>query len=362
MNNSLKILQIVFFTAVILYIGQALWVTLSFALLLSFVLYPSCHWLERHRVPRIFSITIVIISFCILLSLLLALLVQQFYSFLEQWPELSQKIRLQFNKLLVTTELFFDLDKHWWRNLFTSTSQNILQRLPQTLFDTSVSTLLFLLVPVFTALILYYRDLLIAFVFRITPKRWKVDYQSVLKEVLHTYFSFVKGMTLVYLIVGILNSLGLLLIGIPQAFFFGFAASILTFIPYVGITVGALLPIAVAWLTYDSVLYPIGVILVFVIVQILEANIIFPVAVSFKLRINTLVTMVAIVAGGILWGAAGMILFIPFLAILKLIAEKVDDLHPLAILLGTTDDLKKYKKPDKPKNRKKTHQMITDNQ
>ncbi|MDF9796539.1 putative PurR-regulated permease PerM [Catalinimonas alkaloidigena] len=342
MNQSLKILQITFFAAVILYVGQALWVTLSFAMLLSFVLYPSCHWLENHRVPRFLSITIVMIIFCILLSLLLALLVQQFYGFLEQWPELSGKIRVQLDRLLVTTEEFFALDQDWWRNFFTTASQSILQQLPKTLLNTSVSTLLVLLVPVFSGLILYYRDLLVAFVLRIIPKRWKVDYQSVLKEVLQTYFSFIKGMTLVYLIVGLLNSIGLMLIGIPQAFFFGFVASILTFIPYVGITVGALLPITVAWLTYDSVLYPIGVIVVFVIVQILEANIIFPVAVSFKLRINTFVTMVAIVAGGILWGASGMILFIPFLAILKLLAEKVSQLRALAILLGTTQDLKKY--------------------
>ncbi len=151
-------------------------------------------------------------------------------------------------------------------------------------------------------------------------------------------------MGLVYLIVGILNSIGLALIGIPNPIFFGFIASILTFIPYVGITMGALMPITVSWLVYDSIYYPLGVIAVFVIVQVLEANVIFPLAVSGRLKINALMTLVVIIGGGIIWGALGMVLFLPFAAILKLIADQVEDMRPVAILLGTKDDIK----PEEP--------------
>mgnify|MGYP003353239754 FL=1 len=134
--------------------------------------------------------------------------------------------------------------------------------------------------------------------------------------------------------VGVLNSIGLLLLGIQQAFLFGFIASILTFIPYVGIMIASLLPITVAWLTKDSLWYPAGVVMVFALVQYLEANVIFPMAVSSRLKISTLVTVVVMFAGGILWGAAGMILFIPFAAIAKLIVDEVDPGGPLARLLG----------------------------
>lgn len=91
MNHALKILQLVFFTSIILYVGQAIWIPISFALLISFIVYPFCHWLERHRIPRFLSITIVIASFTVLLFLLLALLIQQFYSFVAQLPVLSEK-------------------------------------------------------------------------------------------------------------------------------------------------------------------------------------------------------------------------------------------------------------------------------
>ena len=109
-------------------------------------------------------------------------------------------------------------------------------------------------------------------------------------------------MALVYLVVGILNVAGLLLFGVPHAVLFGIVASLLTFIPYVGITLGSLLPISMAWLTYDSVWYPLGVVAVFTVVQYLEANLIFPLAVSYRLQVNTLFMILAIIAGGITWG------------------------------------------------------------
>jgi predicted PurR-regulated permease PerM len=115
---------------------------------------------------------------------------------------------------------------------------------------------------------------------------------------------------------------------------FGFIASVLTFIPYIGIITASLLPITMAWITYDSIWYPLGVVGIFTFVQYLEANIIFPMAVSNRLSINTFVTIVVILAGGVLWGAAGMILFIPYAAILKLIADRTDHLKALSLILG----------------------------
>ncbi len=151
------------------------------------------------------------------------------------------------------------------------------------------------------------------------------------------YYSFIKGMAIVYLVVGILNSIGLLLLGVPHAILFGFIAAVLTFIPYFGIMVGSLLPITVAWVTYNSIWYPIGIIAIFAVVQYLEANIIFPLAVSNRLNVNTFVMLVAIFVGGVLWGLAGMILFVPFVGIAKLIADHNPKWKTLSMILGVSE-------------------------
>lgn len=337
--NYLKVLQVTVLLSALLYFGQSLFIPLSFALLISFVLYPVCHWLEKHKISRTLSITISLAGFFIILGLLAGLLWHQFTLFTRDWPALSEKISVHLDQLGIYIDQLFQISteerQNWLRSLVNNLFENTLEALPQTIYDTSVSTVLLLLVPFYTALILFYRNLLVSFLFEVFPSSRHKDIQVLLPETIHTYFNFIKGMALVYLIVGVLNSIGLALLGIPNPVFFGFVASILTFIPYVGITIGALLPISVAWLTFDSIWYPLGVVGVFVFVQILEANVIFPLAVSHQLKLNALVAIVVIIAGGIIWGASGLILFLPFIAIIKLIADRVDELKPLSILLGT---------------------------
>jgi len=190
------------------------------------------------------------------------------------------------------------------------------------------------LIPVYSALILYYRHYWVRILHRLFPGEKMSSLREMLMLTIRTYYNFIKGMALVYLVVGILNSLGLLLLGIPHPFLFGLIASILTFVPYVGIIVGSLLPITMAWITYDSVWYPLGIVGVFSFVQYLEANVIFPLAVSSRLNVNALVMLIAIFVGGILWGMAGMILFVPFVGIAKLIADHNPRWKTISMILG----------------------------
>jgi predicted PurR-regulated permease PerM len=197
------------------------------------------------------------------------------------------------------------------------------------------------MIPVFSALILFHRQMLSNALYELFPPERKKTIHEILVETIHAYYNFIKGMLVVYLIVGLLNSIGLLIIGVPHPFLFGFIASILTFIPYVGIMISSLLPIAVSWITYNSIWYPLAVIAVFSIVQLLEAYIIFPFAVGSRLKINTLVIITMVIVGGILWGAAGMILFIPFISIIKLISDRTPSLKTLSVLLGDGEHKKK---------------------
>lgn len=349
-NNfkPLVALQYTFFIVLLLYWGRSLFIPLSVALLVSFILYPVCAWLEQHKISRMGSIFIGLLVFFALIGALLTLLFYQFGAFMREWPELSSK----FNAFIKDVDR--DMASTWLRiflkpgesvvsTVINYISENALPRLPKTIYQSSITLVLLILIPVYVALILYYREVLVAFLYKIFPQQAGKYIHELLPNVILTYYNFIKGMGMVYLIVGILNSLGLFLLGIPNPIFFGFVASILTFIPYVGITIGAILPMAVSWLKYDSIMYPLGVVVVFVIVQVLEANVIFPLAVSQRLKINALVTLIVIIAGGLIWGAMGMVLFLPFIAILKLIADEVKELEPIAIFLGTRDDLEKLK-------------------
>lgn len=337
-NRTLEFLQYFVLGSVLLYLGRNLFIPLSFALLISFILYPICSWLERKGISRISSILMSIVLLSTLVIGAVALLVQQFTAFIKEWPTLKIKLEeslIEFSHVLKNDyAISKEQQDAFLDQVMNHSSGDVISILKTGISASAFWVVMLILIPVFAILILYYRNLLAHVLYRLFPSERKESIKEILLLTTSTYYNFIKGMIIVYIIVGILNSVGLLLLGVPHAIFFGFMASILTFIPYIGIMVGSLLPIAMAWITYNSIWYALGVVAIFAFVQYLEANVIFPLAVSNRLNINALATLVAILAGGIIWGVAGMILFVPFLAITKLIADHHPKMKIWSMLLG----------------------------
>ncbi|HEY3406303.1 MAG TPA: AI-2E family transporter [Ohtaekwangia sp.] len=340
---NLKWLQYVVFVSLILYFGRDIFIPISFAVLVSFVSYPFCVWLEKKGMSRIGAIAIAVGVLMILFSATVVLLITQFIDFMKELPALQDKLGKtieRFSNILsgsygITPEQ----QKQWVSRMMSESGGGLLDFIRQAISTSALSATMMLLIPVYVALILYYRHLWVHIIYRFFPGESQASINEILSLTIKAYYNFIKGMALVYLLVGILNSVGLLILGIPHAILFGFIASVLTFIPYVGILIGSLLPIAIAWITYDSIWYPLGIVGIFVLVQYLEANVIFPLAVSSRLKVNALVMLIAIFCGGVLWGVAGMILFVPFVGILKLIADHNPKLKTLAMVLGTEKNM-----------------------
>ena len=337
-RSVLSVLQYIVFGSVVLYFGREVFIPISFALLISFVLYPVCAWLERRGMGRLLAIIIAISLMIIAGLVIFSLLIFQFLSFLNEWPALQEKLAKslqEISRLLIDVfGISQERQQDWISKLASQSGSGILSLVSNAVSASVSSTVLFVLVPVYSVLVLYYREQWMKIIQRLFPKVNRESLREIISLTVTAYYNFIKGMAIVYLVVGILNSIGLLLLGIPHAILFGFIAAVLTFIPYFGIMVGSLLPITVAWVTYNSIWYPIGIIVIFAVVQYLEANIIFPLAVSNRLNVNTFVMLVAIFVGGILWGLAGMILFVPFVGIAKLIADHNAKWKTLSMILG----------------------------
>jgi predicted PurR-regulated permease PerM len=293
----------------------------------------------------ILSLLLVILFFGGILYLLFI----QINAFSNEWGLFREKLLEALNQISIFIADRFEIttaeQMAFLKNSINNSGTQAFSMLRTSLYSLSESLFFLLIIPVLSALILYYRQLLAKVLYQMFPADRKETIHEILIETINAYYNFIKGMFLVYLIVGLLNSIGLLIVGVPHPFMFGFIASILTFIPYIGIMISSLLPIAVSWITFNSIWYPLGVVLVFSIVQALEAYVIFPFAVGRRLKINTLVIIIMITAGGILWGAAGMILFIPFASIAKLIADRTASLKTLSVLLGEGEEEKKDSEP-----------------
>lgn len=342
-NNTwslLKPLQITVFGALLLYFGSTLFIPICYGLLIAMVLYPVCKWLERHRWPRSLAITAGLLIVSIIFSIIISLLFIEINVLRQEIPQLLTKANPSLLQLQHWMESAFGVSiasqNEWWQQLLHNLSGNASTIVQSIIAATAGGLFTLFLVPVYAALFLYNRETFVQFLVKLTGGSHRQQLQVILAATINTYFHFIKGMIQVYLIVGVLNSIGLFALGIPHAILFGMLTAIMTIIPYVGIFISALLPISIAWITKDSIWYPLGVVAVFTFVQYLEANIIFPKVVATQLKVSTWATLVAIVAGGIIWGVSGMILFIPFIGILKIVSEHIPEWGALNILLGRT--------------------------
>lgn len=167
---------------------------------------------------------------------------------------------------------------------------------------------------------------------------------------------YLRGVLLVILILGTLSSIGFLLLDLKYAVLLGFMIGFLNVIPYVGVLIGSLLPILIALVTKDSMMYAVGALGVCLITQFLENNFITPKIVGSSVSVNPLASIAALIGFGLLWGVVGMVLAIPITGMLKIVCDSIPSLKPYGYILGEDieypDELQIHLPIINPKKRK----------
>ncbi|MCF0062013.1 AI-2E family transporter [Dyadobacter chenwenxiniae] len=322
----------------ILYILRETIIPIAFSILLSILLHPVCVWLEKHRVPRIGSILLSILSLVVVIVVLVYVVSLQIGGFAEELPRITEKAETILDQTLTMGERYLNISRSQQVSEAKKYLINALSEGRAVLLNTLVTTTgaisTFILIPLYIFFFLLYRDFFRRFVHKAITNVPNEALNVLLKKIYEVIQSYLSGLFLVILIVGVLNSIGLLILGIPHAIFFGFLAGFLILIPYIGILIGSVLPALLAVVTMDSPWYAVGVIGVMSFVQFLEGNFITPNIVGSKVSVNPLAAIVALFLGGQLWGLAGLILALPVTAILKVIFDTIPSMEPYGFLLG----------------------------
>jgi len=188
---------------------------------------------------------------------------------------------------------------------------------------------------IYSFFLLFYKDLLVRF--------FRMKYSDVNKlkrirgfadsslAVISDYLSGTMIMTV--LMAGMVYVL-LLLLGIKYALFWAVFAAVLNLIPYIGNAL-ALVALAVyALLTKDGLWYPVLAVASLFFANAIQENIFRPLIVGDKLSLNALMVFISVIAGGLIWGVSGMIMFIPVAGIIKIIFEGKESTRPYALFFG----------------------------
>ncbi|WP_224995558.1 AI-2E family transporter [Cesiribacter sp. SM1] len=325
-------------------VAKGILIPLSLAMVFSLLLFPLCQRFERALIPRSISAVLCILLMLGIIAGVGYMLGLQIDSISRELPELSVKVDQKLSQVQNYFESQFGIDQSVQSEYFRRSVNNFLQNssaIYSTTFSITAGILNYLvIVPIGLFFMLYYRSFFKEFLYRLMPRQQHDRLQRVLEQIQQVMQDYILGLFMVICIVAVLNIIGLSVVGIRYAIFFGFLAALLTIIPYIGIFIGSLLPILYALFTTDSLLYPVSIAIIFWLVQVLEGNFITPNIVGNKVQLNPFAAILALLVGGAVWGPAGMILFIPFIAMLKVVFDAVDVLKPYGFLLGVPAEVK----------------------
>jgi predicted PurR-regulated permease PerM len=321
----------------LLQLFQGFLVPICFSMLFALLLLPLSERLER-RLPRALAIVVCLVLVVLVLSSFIWLLSSQLMSFSEELRNISDKLMVFWNELQLFLLKHFGI-KPTNKNELVSENLGTLREtgtrfLGSTISVTTGALAAITLMPIYIFCMLYYRDHFRRFMFQCISRENRDAFMNTIDTIQKVVESYISGLMIVIVIVAILNTIGLLIMGVPYAFFFGAFAAVLTVIPYIGILIGALLPALFTLVQTGSLLNALIVIGILAFVQFLEGNFITPNVTGSKVSLNPFAAILALILGGEIWGASGMILSIPIMAILKVVFDAYEPLRPIGFLLG----------------------------
>lgn len=154
----------------------------------------------------------------------------------------------------------------------------------------------------------------------LVPRKFRKSAEDALHDISGIISKFIQGQLLTSLILGVLETAGLLIVGVRYALILGLIGGIANFVPYFGPYIGAIPAVIIAFL--DSPSKALWTVVVFVIAQEIDNDFVSPKIIKDKLGLHPVTTILAVLAGGQFFGLPGLIFSVPAVAILKVLLKR----------------------------------------
>lgn len=331
-------------------------IPLAYAILLSIALLPITNFLENKGIHRSISIIISLALSVIFIGGIIYFLSTQIANFTTSIPQIKKNLNMHYVELEQWISSKFHYTIWQQKQYLKSATSNIhgSDYIGQTVLSLTGEVIIIILIPVYSFLILFYRNNIRNFLIAVFPQKHEAKVTKTIYQTKGMIENYLLGLLIEMGIMAILSWIGFLIIGIKFALFLAVLAAILNIIPYIGILIATLFTMLVTLGASRDVGDLLWVAILFVVVHNIDTNILKTLILGSKVRINALFTLVGIVVGDALAGYSGMFLAVPAVATLKIIFDQVDELRPWGILLGGENpDEKKNKIQHRVENLKK---------
>lgn len=336
-RRSIELLGLVLLGAILI-LGSDIIMPLIMAFFISLVLLPVFRFLMKHRVPEALAIVIPILLLAVLLAGIIWFFSSQIGALVEDFPQIKKNVNIHLQSLSEWVSSFSHISTKEQLEFINKNTNELVSFAGKKASGAAVtvsSLFVFVgLLPIYIYLILFYKDLMLRFIFM-----WfSNDHHGKVKEAIYEAESIIKsylvGLLIQVTYMTILLGGILMIIGIKHALLIGVIFAFLNLIPYVGALLGNIIGVLLT-LTSSTELWPIVTVLgVIAAVQFIDNNILMPRIVGSKVKINALFSILGVVIGGNMAGVAGMFLAMPIIAVLKVIFDRTDMFKQWGVLLG----------------------------
>lgn len=334
-------LLLVILICFIVHFTHTILVPFAFALLLSLLLLPIVNFLQARKIPHVLSIMLALLLSSFVIAIVIYFLSTQIANFVDDIPLIQKSLEEHFIALQrwvnQSLHISFTEQNEYLNNAAEKLKASSTGYLSNTFFSITEVILFLILLPIYAFLLLYYKDLIRRFLYAEFAKADHEKVNHVLYESKIMVRNYIMGVLIEMGIVATANSIGLMILGIPYAIFFGVLAAVLNIIPFIGMFCATLFTVLITLGTTNSTGDVLGVICVMYGIHMIDVNILNPHIVGSKVRINSLISLLGVFLGGALTGLSGLFLSVPAIALIKIICDQVESLKSWGMLLG--DDI-----------------------
>lgn len=305
------------------------------AVIQYYVMNPVVDWCERKfKIPRVVTILalfiIVIVALIWIINILVPIAQNQVNSLIKNWPHIwndavnATQSALRDPRLSAFKGSIKGMINDTQRTLFKSGQNTINATIGNISSAVSIITMVamtLLTAPFILFFMLKDGHQLRPYITRFAPERWQASFSKLLYDINYAVASYVRGQITVAFWVGVMFSLGYILIGLPYGLALAILAGVMNLIPYFGTPIAMIPVVVISIMTSGSML--IKVLIVFAIEQTIESRILSPWVMGSKMEMHPITTILLLIGASAVWGLWGVIFGIPIYAILKIIVSRV---------------------------------------
>jgi putative permease len=337
-------------------LGKEVLCPLLFGLLFSILLLPMANYLEKKaRLHRSAASALSVLIMLLAIAAVLYLVGSQVSNISRDLPILKQQVIASLHNFQqwVSTKFHVDMDKQM---AYVNSAASKIETATPTAIGATVlslsSVLLFLVFIIFdTFFLLFYRRMLLKFLVDIFKEKNAPIVYDIVQKVQNIIRKYIIGLLLEMATVAIVCCSVFLLLGIKYAILLGLITALFNIIPYIGIFTALLLNVIITFATTAIATKVLLVVITVVSMHLIDSNILLPLIVGSKVKINAFITLLGVVIGEMIWGIPGMFLSIPVIAIEKIIFDRVEKLNAWGNLLGDDKNEKSALKFKIPKRK-----------